>query len=44
VKIAAGECPLATLTLIVGLESKKTLFEIGQTREIVGREDFSLED
>jgi hypothetical protein len=46
VKIAAGEGPLerGRRPLIVALEGKKPLFEVGQRGEVVGREDLSLDD
>jgi hypothetical protein len=46
VKIAAGERPLEgrCRLLVVALEGKQTLFEFGQRREVVAREDPSLND
>ena len=45
-KIAAGEGPLEGRgsPLIVALEGEETLFEFGQAREIVWRENLSLDD
>ena len=45
-QIAAGEGPLEgrCRSLIVALEGKEPLFEFGQRREIVGREDLPLHD
>jgi hypothetical protein len=47
-EIFAGEGPLKLkgrgAALIVGLEGKQTLLEFGQRREIVGGENFSLND
>src|SRR5450432_2583706 len=46
VKIAARERPFEgrCRPLIVALEGKETLFEFGQRREVVGREDLPLDD
>ena len=45
-KIATGESPLEGRCgwLIVALEGKEPLFEFGQRREIVGRENLPLHD
>jgi len=43
---AGGESPLerGSRLLVMTLESQEALFEFGQRGEVVGREDFSLND